>query len=113
MSLNSVRMWYDGKKKKELKEELLATLRQNLRNTNDALDLEGVDFRASGLSKAEAEKAALLMEAIQELVREHREYSIVDFSGGLTIVLTRGVEALPKELREFNERIGIIERGGK
>lgn len=113
MSWNPIRAYHDSKLRKQIKENLFAVLRKNLRYSGQALDLAGIDMLGVDADGNVKETHAIALQAIEELCREHPEYSVVDFKSGVTIVLTRDVDALDDTIRAFNEKIGVIQRGGK
>ena len=96
----------DSVKRAELKVELLNLLQKRQNVMERGLQLEGVS-----LDNPTPENLTLVL-VIQDLLREHREYSVIQWVGGISIVRTAGVENLSKDYQEVNENANFIIRGG-
>lgn len=96
----------DSQKRAELKAELLALLQKRHRVIERGIQLEGVS-----LDNPTPETLTLVL-VIQDILREHREYSVIQWPGGISIVRTAGIDNLNKEYQEVNENSNFIVRGG-
>lgn len=96
----------DSQKRAELKAELLALLQKRHRVIERGLQLEGVS-----LDNPTPETLTLVL-VVQDIIREHREYSVIQWPGGISIVRTAGIDNLNKEYQEVNENSNFIVRGG-
>jgi len=96
----------DPQKRAELKAELLGLLRRRHRGIDRGLQLEGVT-----LDNPTPQNFALIL-VIQDILKETREFSVVQWSGGIAIVRTAQVDSLSKEFQTVNENADFIIRGG-
>jgi hypothetical protein len=96
----------DSHKRLELKNELLTLLRKRQRDVERGIQLEGIT-----LDNPTPETLTLIL-VVQDIVREHREYSVIQWPGGISIVRTAGVDTLNKDFQEVNEKSNYIIRGG-
>lgn len=96
----------DSQKRAELKAELLALLQKRHRVIERGLQLEGVS-----LDNPTPETLTLVL-VVQDIIREHREYSVIQWPGGISIVRTAGIDNLNKDFQEVNENSNFIVRGG-
>lgn len=96
----------DSQKRAQLKAELLELLRQRNRVIERGIQLEGVS-----LDNPTPETLTLVL-VVQDIIRENREYSVIQWPGGISIVRTAGVESLNKDFQEVNEKSNYIVRGG-
>jgi hypothetical protein len=96
----------DSQKRLELKNELLTLLRKRQRDVERGIQLEGIT-----LDNPTPETMTLIL-VVQDIVREHREYSVIQWPGGISIVRTAGVDTLNKDFQEVNEKSNYIIRGG-
>lgn len=96
----------DSQKRAELKAELLALLQKRHRVIERGLQLEGVS-----LDNPTPETLTLVL-VVQDIIREHREYSVIQWPGGISIVRTAGIDNLNKDYQEVNENSNFIVRGG-
>lgn len=96
----------DSQKRAELKRELETLIRKRHPAIDRGLQFEGVTL----LDPNEASLSVLLV--LQEIVREHREFSIVQWPGGIALVKTGQVDNLNKDYQSVNEQSNYIIRGG-
>jgi hypothetical protein len=96
----------DSQKRSELKAELLALLQKRHRVIERGIQLEGVS-----LDDPTPETLTLVL-VVQDIIREHREYSVIQWPGGISIVRTAGIDNLNKDFQEVNENSNYIVRGG-
>lgn len=96
----------DSQKRAELKAELLDLLQKRHRVIERGIQLEGVS-----LDNPTPETLTLVL-VIQDIIREHREYSVIQWPGGISIVRTAGIDNLNKDYQEVNENSNFIVRGG-
>ena len=96
----------DSVKRAELKVELLNLLKQRHRVIERGIQLEGVS-----LDNPTPETLTLVL-VIQDIIREHREYSVIQWPGGISIVRTAGIDNLNKDFQQVNENSNYIVRGG-
>ena len=96
----------DSQKRAELKAELLALLQKRHRVIERGLQLEGVS-----LDNPTPETLTLVL-VVQDIIREHREYSVIQWPGGISIVRTAGIDNLNKDFQEVNENSNFIVRVG-
>lgn len=96
----------DSQKRAELKAELLDLLQKRHRVIERGIQLEGVS-----LDNPTPETLTLVL-VIQDIIREHREYSVIQWPGGISIVRTAGIDNLNKDYQEVNENSSFIVRGG-
>lgn len=95
----------DPQKRLELKNELLALLRRRHRGIDRGLQLEGVS-----LDNPTPENFALVL-VIQDILKETREFSVVQWSGGIALVRTAQVDSINPEYQKINEAADFIIRG--
>jgi hypothetical protein len=96
----------DSQKRAELKAELLSLLQKRNRVIERGIQLEGVS-----LDNPTPETLTLVL-VVQDIIREHREYSVIQWPGGISIVRTAGIDNLNKDYQEVNENSNFIVRGG-
>ena len=96
----------DSQKRAELKAQLLDLLRKRHRAIDRGLQLEGVT-----LDNPTPENFALIL-VIKEILQENREFSVVQWAGGIAIVRTGQVDNLNKDYQAVNENSDFIIRGG-
>ncbi len=96
----------DTNKREALKGEILKLARTQLLKPDAGLQFEGIDF-----SNPTPEGATLLL-ILQDICKTHREYSIINWTGGVSLVRTADVEKLKSEYRDVNEKNNFIIRGG-
>lgn len=96
----------DPQKRAELKAQLLDLLRKRHRAIDRGLQLEGVT-----LDNPTPENFALIL-VIKDILQENREFSVVQWAGGIAIVRTGQVDNLNKDYQAVNENSDFIIRGG-
>lgn len=104
--LNSLSFITDSLKRSKIEGELLALARKTLVKPDACLDFEGVSFTDP------TPEAATVLLILQNLTKKHREYSLVNFKGGVALVRTEDVEKLSAEIRDINEKSNFIVKGG-
>lgn len=95
----------DPQKRAELKTELLNLLRRRHRGIDRGLQLEGVN-----LDNPTPENFALIL-VIQDILQESREFSVIQWTGGIAIVRTAQVDSIAPEYQKVNEGADFIIRG--
>lgn len=115
MAWNPIRAYEDFKKRQAMKAGLLQLCRMKLHSNQDMLQLGDVpiDSRFADQAARASQMAGRWSQIIEEFCRENPQYSLVLWSGKPALCLTRGIDALPTDLRERNEGEGFILRGGK
>ena len=103
---NPVVAFADIKKRRELKLALLGLMAQRAPGKENGLQFEGVT-----LENPSPENLTVVL-VLREIVTENREFSIVNWPGGISLVRTAGVDNLSHELQEVNENANFIVRGG-
>lgn len=96
----------DTKKREALKLELLAFARKHLQKPDSSFQFEGISFDNP------TPEAATLLLIVQEICRETRQYSLVNWPGGPALVRTEDVDRLTEAYRNVNEKSNYIIRGG-
>lgn len=96
----------DPVKRASLRGELLQLMRLRLRKPGDSFQFEGLDLQADD------PKSLALRLVIEDIIRDYRGVSLVQWPGGPAIVRTADVDALAGWLREINEGTDFIIRGG-
>lgn len=112
---NPIRAYEDSKKRQAMKANLLQLCRLKLHRNSDMLQLgnASIDSKFQDQGREAAQMAGRWTQILEEFCREHPEYSLVLWSGVPALCLTRGVDALPQDLREKNMAEGFIIKGGK
>lgn len=105
-ALSSLSFITDSLKRSRMEGEILALARRLLVKPDACLDFEGVNF-----SEPTPEAATLLL-ILQSITKKHREFSLVNFKGGVALVRTEDVEKLGAEIRTVNEKSNFIIKGG-
>ena len=96
----------DTVKREAIKAELIALMRNRAPGTENGLQFEGVT-----LDNPTPENLVTLL-ILRDLCSEHRQYSIVQWPGGISLVRTAQVDALEKAIQDVNEKHNYILRGG-
>lgn len=96
----------DPQKRLELKTQLLDLLRKRHPGIDRGLQIEGVT-----LNNPTPENFALVL-VLQEILKESREFSVVQWPGGIAIVRTAQVDSLSPDYQRVNEKANFIIRGG-
>ena len=96
----------DSQKRAELKSELEQLIRKRHPAIDRGLQFEGVTLLDPN------EKSLSILLVLQEIVREHREFSIVQWPGGIALVKTGQVDNLNADYQKVNEQSNYIIRGG-
>lgn len=94
----------DSVKRARVKEAILALAQKQLAIPDRGLQFEGIDFR-----NPTPEGATLLL-ILQEICKD-RKYSIISWSGGVSLVRSEDVDKLSKEYQGINESSNMIIRG--
>jgi hypothetical protein len=97
---------FDSKWRMNLKLELL----QLIKKRHPAMD-RGLQFEGVTLDNPTEENLATIL-VLQEIITEMREFSLVQWPGGIALVRTGQVEKLDKAYQEVNENSNYIIRGG-
>lgn len=105
-NLESIPMVFDSKWRSELKEEILALIKKR----HPAID-RGLQFEGVTVDNPTEESLATLL-VLQEIVSTMREFSIVQWPGGIALVRTAQVDNLNADYRAVNENANYIIRGG-
>lgn len=96
----------DPQKRLELKNQLLSLLRTRHPGIDRGLQFEGVT-----LDNPTPENFALVL-VIKDILQQHREFSVVQWTGGIALVKTAQVEAINPDYQRVNEKADFIIRGG-
>lgn len=103
---NPILAFADWKKRRDFKNELRVLMAKR------APGMEGgIQFEGCTLDNPTPANATILL-VLRELVNEDRQFSIVNWPGGISLVRTAGVDNLGKELQQVNENANFIIRGG-
>lgn len=97
---------FDSKWRTELKLELL----QLIKKRHPAMD-RGLQFEGVTLDNPTEQSLATIL-VLQEIVTQMREFSLVQWPGGIALVRTGQVDKLDKAYQEVNENSNYIIRGG-
>lgn len=97
---------FDSKWRAELKQELLNLIRKR----HPAID-RGLQFEGVSLSNPDDKSMAYII-VLQEILQEQREFSLVQWPGGIALVKTGQVDRLDKSFQDVNETANFIIRGG-
>lgn len=103
---NPVVAWADHKKRREFKLELLALMKQKA-----AAMERGIQFEGVSLDNPTPEHATILL-VLRDIVNEDRQYSIVQWTGGISLVRTGQVDTLDQAQQDVNVKSNFIIRGG-
>jgi hypothetical protein len=103
---NPLVAWADFRKRRALKIELLALMKNRAAGMENGIQLEGVT-----LENMTPENATTLL-VLQEIVNEDRQFSLVQWPGGISLVRTGQVDNLSKEQQDVNVKANFIIRGG-
>jgi len=96
----------DTLKREQIKQGILNLARTKLIKPDAGLQFEGINF-----AEPTMESATLLL-VLQEICTANREYSLINWQGGVSLVRTADVEKLKSDLRDVNEKTNFIIRGG-
>jgi hypothetical protein len=102
----SISFLTDSLKRARIEGEILKLAKKLLVKPDACLDFEGVNFAEP------TPEAATLLLILQNITKKHREYSLVNFRGGVALVRTEDVEKLTSDIRDVNEKANFIIRGG-
>ncbi len=97
---------FDSQKRAELKNEL----QQLIRKRHPAID-RGLQFEGVTLLDPDERSLSILL-VLQEIIRENREFSLVQWPGGIALVKTGQVDNLNVDYQKVNEQANYIIRGG-
>lgn len=97
---------FDSKWRENFKIELLALIKKR----HPAID-RGLQFEGVTLDNPTEENLATLL-VLREIVATMREFSIVQWPGGIALVKTDQVNKLDKSYQDVNENSNYIIRGG-
>ena len=103
---NPVVAFADWKKRRDFKNELKVLMSKRAPGMENGMQFEGCT-----LTNPTPENVTILL-VLRELVSEDRQFSIVNWPGGISLVRTAGVDNLGKEYQEVNEKANFIIRGG-
>lgn len=103
---NPVVAFADWKKRRDFKNELRALMSKRAPGMESGVQFEGVT-----LDNPTPANATILL-VLRELVNEDRQFSIVNWPGGISLVRTAGVDNLDKAIQNVNENANYIIRGG-
>lgn len=103
---DNVPLVFDSKWRAQLKADIL----EKIRKRHPAID-RGLQIEGCTLDNPTEENLAILI-VLQEIVTEHREFSIVQWAGGVALVRTAQVDRINKDFQEVNETSNFIIRGG-
>jgi hypothetical protein len=98
--------WADFRKRRELKFALLKLMRERAAGMENAIQFEGIT-----LDNPTPESATILL-VLRDIVNEDRQFSIVQWPGGISLARTANVDNLAKEQQQVNESANFIIRGG-
>lgn len=104
--MKSISFLTDSLKRAKIEGEILKLAKKLLVKPDACLDFEGVNFAEP------TPEAATLLLILQNITKKHREYSLVNFRGGVALVRTEDVEKLTSDIRDVNEKANFIIRGG-
>ena len=96
----------DTFKREQIKGEILKLAQAQLIKPDSGMQFEGINF-----ANPTMEGAALLL-ILQEICTVHREYSLVNWTGGVSLVRTADVDKLRADMRDVNEKNNFIIKGG-
>lgn len=102
----SIPVVFDSKWRNELKVELIALIKKRHPAIDRGLQFEGVTLDNPN------EKSLATILVLQEIVTQMREFSLVQWPGGIALVRTGQVDKLDKAYQEVNENSNYIIRGG-
>jgi hypothetical protein len=98
--------WADFRKRRELKFALLKLMRERAAGMENAIQFEGIT-----LDNPTPESATILL-VLRDIVNEDRQFSIVQWPGGISLARTANVDNLAKDQQQVNESANFIIRGG-
>ncbi len=96
----------DSLKRAKIEGAILKLAKQLLVKPDACLDFEGVNFAEP------TPEAATLLLILQNITKKHREFSLVNFKGGVALVRTEDVEKLKSEILDINQKSNFIIKGG-
>lgn len=105
-ALKSLSFITDSLKRAKIEKEVLALARRLLVKPDSCLDFEGINFADP------TPEAATTLLILQNITKKHREFSLVNFKGGVALVRTEDVEKLKSDIRDINEKSNFIITGG-
>jgi hypothetical protein len=105
-NIDSVPVVFDSKWRNELKVEIIALIKKRHPAIDRGLQFEGVTLDNPN------EKSLATILVLQEIVSTMREFSLVQWAGGIALVRTGQVEKIDKAYQEVNENANYIIRGG-
>jgi hypothetical protein len=97
---------FDSKWRESLKLEVL----QLIKKRHPAID-RGLQFEGVTLDNPTEENLATIL-VLQEIISQMREFSLVQWPGGIALVRTGQVDKLDSAIQEVNENSNYIIRGG-
>jgi hypothetical protein len=100
----------DSDLSQEKLEDLVATMLRFFRTRKLGIE-GGMQFIDLDLADPKPQDI-VTVRVIQAILQRHREYSIVQWPGGLSLVKTGAVDALSDAYRKINESTNFIVRGG-
>jgi hypothetical protein len=92
--------------RRRLKKELIHLIK----NRHPALD-RGLQFEGVTHSNPDSRSMTIML-VLQDILREHREFSVTNWPGGIALVRTAQVAEIPDDIRGVNEDTNFIVRGG-
>lgn len=102
----SIPVVFDSKWRSELKTEIL----QLIKKRHPAID-RGLQFEGVTLDNPNEKSLATIL-VLQEIITQERQFSLVQWPGGIALVRTSQVDRLDKAYQDVNEGSNYIIRGG-
>ena len=96
----------DWKKRRDLKLALLNLMSKRAAGVENGIQFEGITLDNP------TEVALPIVLVLKEIINEDRQFSIVNWPGGIALVRTAGVDNLDKDVQKVNEGANFIIRGG-
>lgn len=103
---NPVHYLQDVLKRRALKSQII-----KLMESKSAGMERGIQFEGVTLSNPTPQNFTVIM-LLQEILRERRDFGLVQWPGGVSLVNKRDIDALSREYREPNEKTNFIISGG-
>ena len=96
----------DSAKQAKIEAALLAHFRSHLVKPWALVDFPGIQFTNP------TPEAATTLLILQSIVSKNRDYTLINFSGGVAVVRTADYETINKDYQQVNENANMVIRGG-
>jgi hypothetical protein len=102
---NPIVAFADYRKRRELKLALLNLMSKRAAGVENGIQFDGITLDNP------TPQALTVVLVLKEIVNEDRQFSLVNWPGGISLVRTEAVDGLDKDVRRVNEGANFIIRG--